>query len=128
METAKPRKPSRWLQISASGSNIAPTDDVLGWVLELEGKKEDLAYQKRKIWVDKERFLPLREELFAKSGKLIKTLKITDVFKVEDRWYPKKMIFKDEMKKGKGTEFIIDEIEFNAEIPAIKFSKASLRK
>jgi len=38
------------------------------------------------------------------------------------------MIFKDALSEGSGTEFIIDEIEFDVEIPQTVFSKASLRK
>jgi len=98
------------------------------YVLELTGKKDDVAYYRRKMWVDKERYLPLKEELFAKSGKLLKRLVIKEVFKVEGRWYPKRMVFKDVLKSGAGTEFIIDSIEFDVEIPEYIFSKAALRK
>ena len=98
------------------------------YILELSAKKEGIAYYRRKMWVDKERYLSLREELFAKSGKLLKRLIINEVFKVEGRWYPKKMVFKDVLKKGGGTEFIIDSIEFNVKIPEYIFSKASLRR
>ena len=49
------------------------------WVLELTATKEDTAYFKRKIWVDKERFVILREEMFARSGKLLKTLEVKSV-------------------------------------------------
>jgi len=66
--------------------------------------------------------------LFAKSGKLLKTLVVNEVFKVGKRWYPKRMTFKDVLKKGSGTEFIIDSIEFDIKIPEHIFSKASLRK
>jgi hypothetical protein len=38
------------------------------------------------------------------------------------------MVFKDELKTGDGTEFIIQFIEFDAAIPDYIFSKASLRK
>ena len=38
------------------------------------------------------------------------------------------MVFKDELKSGKGTEFVLQSIEFNADIPDYLFSKASLRK
>jgi hypothetical protein len=37
------------------------------------------------------------------------------------------MTFKDMLKQGSGTEFIIDEIRFNVEIPEYMLSKASLR-
>ncbi len=41
---------------------------------------------------------------------------------------PKKLVFKDMLKEGMGTELIIDEIEFNVDIPDHVFSKASLKK
>ncbi len=98
------------------------------YILQLTAKKEGVAYYSRKMWVDKERYLPLKEERFAKSGKLLKRFTIDKVFKVGKRWYPKKMVFKDVLKKGKGTEFVIDSIEFDVKIPPHIFSKASLRK
>ena len=98
------------------------------WIVLLTAKKEDAAYQTKKVWIDKERYLPLREERFGKSGKLLKTTEIKEVFKIGKRWYPKNMIFKDVLKKGKGTEFIIDSIEFDVEIPKAVFTKAALRK
>jgi len=70
----------------------------------------------------------LKQELFAKSGKLLKRLELKDVAQIEGRWFPKRMIFKDMLKKGKGTEFIIETIRFNQEIPRHIFSKAALRK
>ena len=98
------------------------------WIVLLTAKVEDVAYQTKKVWIDKERHLPLREERYGKSGKLLKTTEINEVFKIGKRWYPKNMIFKDVLKKGKGTEFIIDSIEFDAEIPKTVFTKAALRK
>ncbi len=108
------------------GSEIIRDRDC--WVLELVATVEDVNYHSRKIWVDKERMLGLKEDLFAKSGKLLKTTEIQEVFKIDDRWYPRRMIFKDQLSKGKGTEFIIDEIEFDAHIPDYIFSKAALKK
>ena len=98
------------------------------WIVLLTAKEENAAYQTKKVWIDKQRFLPLREERFGKSGKLLKTTEINEVFKIGKRWYPKNMVFKDVLKKGKGTEFIIDSIEFDVEIPKTVFTKAALRK
>ncbi len=98
------------------------------YVLKLTARQEDLAYHSRKIWVDNEKFVPLREELYAKSGKLLKKTDLQDFKQIEGRWYPRKIIFKDMLKRGDGTEFIIDEIEFNIEIPKSVFSKAALRR
>lgn len=98
------------------------------WVLELEAFDEEVAYQKRIQWVDQERLIPLKEELYAKSGKLLKKTDLSDVRKIEGRWFPFKIVFKDMLKTGDGTEFIIEEIDFNVEIDPVVFTKASLRK
>ena len=98
------------------------------WVLELTAKAEDVAYNSRKVWVDKERFVTLKEDLFAKSGRLLKRTEVKDVAPAEGRWIAKRVVFKDMLKTGEGTEFLLDEIRFNAEIPDYIFSKASLKK
>lgn len=103
-------------------------DNHICWILELTALGKDLAYPKRKLWADKEKFIPIQEELYAKSGKLLKKIELKDIKKLENRWYPTRMIFKDVLKEGKGTEFVIDEISFNQDIPGYIFSKASLRK
>jgi len=98
------------------------------WILNLTASKDDVAYQSRKVWVDRERFVPLREERFAKSGELLKTMEITRVSFEQERWVAMHMIFKDALKNGKGTEFIVEAIEFDADIPEYIFSKAALRR
>ncbi|UCH11514.1 MAG: outer membrane lipoprotein-sorting protein [Fidelibacterota bacterium] len=99
------------------------------WVMTLTAKVEGLAYHTRKAWIDKEWLLPMREELFAKSGKLLKSSYAEEVMQVEGRWYPKVWVFKDELKRNsRGTEWIIDEIAFNQPIPEAQFAKAALRK
>ena len=98
------------------------------WIMDIKAKRDDVAYAKKKLWVDKERFIPLRQEWFGKSGKLLKTATIKEVKRLEGRWFPTNMHFKDALKKGKGTEFIIDEIDFNARINPRRFTKQSLRR
>ena len=97
------------------------------YVLLLTAKRRDLSYPSRRIWVDSERWIPLKEERFARSGKLIKTTQVNSVRRVEGRWFPFEMVFKDELKTGKGTEFVLVSVEFDADIPDYIFSKASLR-
>ena len=97
------------------------------WVLKLQAKTTDVSYQIRKIWVDQERYIPLKEELCAKSGKLLKKTELSDIKRIEGRWFPGKITFKDMLKKGDGTEFIIESIQFDVEIEEHLFTKASLR-
>lgn len=98
------------------------------WVLELKAKVDDVTYESRKSWIDQEHFVPLKEELYAKSGQLLKRVTMSEVVRMDDRWYPKKMNFKDMLKDGKGTDFIVDKIDFDVDIPEHIFTKASLKK
>jgi len=97
------------------------------WVVEMHAKSEDVAYQMRKLWVDSKRYIPLKEELYAKSGKLLKTTELTNIEQHGSRWYPGKITFKDMLKTGDGTEFIVEEIRFNEDVPDHLLSKAALR-
>ncbi len=114
-------------EANISGSEIIDNRDY--WIITMEAKVKGLPYPKRKAWVDKEYFLPIIEELYAKSGKLLKTSRLSEIVKVQGRWFPSKFIYKDELKRNsRGTEWIIDEIKFDVDIPKSRFSKALLRK
>jgi outer membrane lipoprotein-sorting protein len=102
--------------------------DRMCWILTLTAFDAEMAYQVRKLWVDEERNVPLREELYAKSGSLLKRTEMSEVVNIHGRWFPKKIVFKDVLKEGEGTEFIIGEILFNAVIPDYVFSKGNLKK
>ena len=99
------------------------------WILFLEAKVTGLSYPKRRAWVDSKYLLPIKEELYAKSGKLLKSTSMDGIRKVQGRWFPTRFVFKDELKRNsKGTEWIIDDITFDSNIPDSRFSKAMLRK
>jgi outer membrane lipoprotein-sorting protein len=89
---------------------------------------DDLAYDKRILWVDKKRFVPLKENLYAKSGILLKTTLFMDIKQIDGRWYPTRLNYKDVLKDGKGTDFVILDIKFNPAISDEYFSKSILRK
>lgn len=103
-------------------------DDRNTYVLLLKATVSDIAYDSRKIWIDTERYVPLREELFAKSGQLLKQTTLTDVKQIEGRWFPTTVLYKDMLKQGDGTEFRMTSIKFNQDIPEHIFSKAALRR
>jgi outer membrane lipoprotein-sorting protein len=98
------------------------------WVLELTAKEPGIAYQSRRMWVDKARDVALREDRFAKGGKLLKTTDVLTVERIGGRWVAKTVVFKNVLKSGQGTRFELETIEFNASIPEHVFSKAMLRR
>ena len=67
------------------------------WIISMVSKVKGLSYPKRKSWIDKEYFLPVKEELYAKSGKLLKTSSMSDIRKIDGRWFPFHYKYKDEL-------------------------------
>ncbi len=99
------------------------------WILELTARAGmDPAYHSRKLWVDKERFLVLKEERYATSGKLLKTSEVTKMTQMSKRWVAEHAVFRDALKGDGGTEFVVASVEFDPKIADSVFSQASLRK
>jgi outer membrane lipoprotein-sorting protein len=98
------------------------------YLLELTAKISDVSYHVRKMWIDTERYIPLKEELYAKSGQLLKRTILSEVKQIDGRWFPTKIVFKDMLKQGEGTEFLMTTIKFNQQIPEHIFTKAALKK
>jgi hypothetical protein len=113
-------------------SAAAVAEDTLSgrdcWILDLAAKKEDIAYNHRRVWVDKGRYVMLRENLYAESGKLLKTVDVREVMRVQGRWLAKSVLYKDVLKDGEGTEFLVDSVVLDADIPDYLFSKAALKR
>ena len=102
--------------------------DRITFVVELTAKVEDVAYFSQKVWVDQERFIPLKEELFAKSGQLLKRVEFKEIQKIQGRWFPTVILYKDVLKDGNGTEFKMSSLKFNEDIPDYIFTKAALKQ
>jgi len=98
------------------------------YVLELTAKVKDVTYYKRKIWVDREIFVPVKEELFAKSGKKLKVMVMADVKKYGRRYYPRYMSMRNLLRKDSLTEMFVTDIDFDAKIPKDTFTQRNLRK
>ncbi|WP_243727737.1 outer membrane lipoprotein-sorting protein [Halanaerobium saccharolyticum] len=99
-------------------------------VYKLEGIKvpgKEVSYYRRVVWIDKERFVGLKEELYAESGRLLKEAVVLEVDKIEGRWYPVRMIMENKLRKNTSTEFIIQKINFNPELPEDIFTLERLR-
>jgi outer membrane lipoprotein-sorting protein len=84
------------------------------YVLYLTARRRDLAYQSRRIWVDRERWVPLKEEQFARSGKLLKTALLGDVRRIGERWYPFRVELDNALQNDTST--VLQFLEFEMEI------------
>ncbi|MEC9490378.1 MAG: outer membrane lipoprotein-sorting protein [Halanaerobiales bacterium] len=97
---------------------------------KLEGVKvpgKEVSYYRRVVWIDRERFVGLKEELYAESGRLLKVATVLNVKNIEGRWYPTRIIMENKLRQNTSTEFIVDEIQFNPELPEDIFTLERLR-
>lgn len=119
------RKMTEQYKAVVSGEEVI--DGRKCWVLTLTSVVPDINYFSQKIWVDEERFVTLKAQLFAKSGKQLKEITFSNVEKVQGRWYPKVFVYKDVLKDGKGTKMTITSLQFDANIPESVFNKGNLK-
>jgi outer membrane lipoprotein-sorting protein len=98
------------------------------YVVVLTSKIDKQTYFTRKAWIDKERFLGLKEELYAKSGKLLKVMIADEIQTFKDRYYPTIVTLEDKLRKNSKTEMVIKKIDFDIPIPEGTFSERQLMK
>lgn len=97
-------------------------------VLYLLALDEGTTYHSRRLWVDPEKKIVRRQELYAKSGKLLKTVDFLDYRPIGQRLFPKKMVFRDRLKENTKTTYVFDSIEFDVSIPEGTFSQLQLKR
>ena len=98
------------------------------YLMVMTSKLAKQTYFTRKAWVDKQRFLVLKEELYAKSGKLLKILHVADIKTYKNRFYPTRVTMEDRLRQDSKTEMVLKKIEFDIVIPGETFSERQLMK
>jgi len=107
------------------------SDTVFGqecYRLELIAKVEEVAYYKRRLCVDKKTYIPVKVELYAKSGKLMKEILISDYQKIGERNYPTKIRMVNMLRQNTYSELTLTKIKIDAEIPSKIFTKFYLER
>ena len=66
--------------------------------------------------------------MLEKCGQLLKRTTLSDIKQVKGRWFPMRLVYKNMLKNGLGTEFISTSVKFDQDIPDYIFTKAALRQ
>lgn len=98
------------------------------YILDLNAKVRTVNYERQKFWVDAERFVVLKAEMYAKSGKLLKESTALEVKQFGTRWFTTKVKMEDKLKKGGGTIFTMKDIQFGVTLPVDMFSLQRLSR
>jgi len=108
-----------------SARDALQTKDV--WVLTLSGKRDDLTYPKRKVWVEVSTNLLLKSEDYSLSDRLMRTSLYGKYVNLDGRFLACKMRFEDNIKKGEVTDMVIENPS-TAPLPPSIFSQSFLEK
>lgn len=149
-ETTMKLPPSMMLQ-SWNGSDLTNddlvresdlADDYYAEILHEEKIRGDMCYKikltpkpqaavvwgKLYYWVGKSNYLPYLIQFYDEKGALQRSMKFTDIKKMDGRKIPTKWTIINENKEGEYTEFIYNEVEFDVKIPDKTFSFRQLER
>jgi outer membrane lipoprotein-sorting protein len=116
---------------SLYSASVLRMEEVEGrncYVLELAARTRDVAYSKRMVWVDAERWIVMRAELYARSGMLLKVHRTLDVAKMGSRYFPSVTELSDAIKKNSRTVMSMTSLVLDKPIDEAKFSLQALTR
>lgn len=102
--------------------------DRLCYIIDLEAKVKDAPYYRRRMWVDKEDFVAWKEEMYAKSGKLLKEANVLEVRKIGGRTVPVRTEMINTLRRNGRTEFFLKDIQLDVPMDENEFTMRYLRR
>jgi outer membrane lipoprotein-sorting protein len=105
-----------------------PCDNHACWVILLDATVKDVPYFRRKLWVDKELFIARKEEMYAKSGKLLKVSNVLEIKEIGSRQFPVKVEMINKLRKNSKTIFTMDNITFDTDLSDNIFTLQNLQR
>jgi outer membrane lipoprotein-sorting protein len=110
---------------------LTGTDTIDGkpcHVLELTAKVPEITYYSRRIWVDKDRYVTVKAELYAKSGKLMKEITVSKFENIGKYIFPTSIRMVNKLRRDTYTELTLENAKLDISIPERVFSKAYLER
>jgi outer membrane lipoprotein-sorting protein len=98
------------------------------WVLLLDAKVKEVPYFKRRMWIDKKLFTVHKEEMYAKSGKLLKQSKVLETVTIGSRHFPSKVEMENKLRNNSRTVFTMTNIKFDVKVSDNLFSLQNLQR
>jgi outer membrane lipoprotein-sorting protein len=100
------------------------------WQIDLTAKEGNynVPYARQVVWVDKATDLAVKVDMYSLSGRQIKTLSVSDIRRVGEKWVAYSTVIKDLLRGNSQTELLIQDIEINPSIRSGMFSIRSLSR
>ncbi len=107
------------------------TEEIDGkdcYVLQMTAKVTEVNYYTRKMWVDKNMHAAVKVELYAKSGKLLKEVSISEFKRISGYTFPTEIKMVNKLRQNTYTELTLEDVELDIKIPDRIFTKAYLER
>jgi hypothetical protein len=98
------------------------------FVVELSARVPTASYDRQLLWIDAERYVRLRSEMYARSGKLLKVGTTLEVVHLGERWFPARTELMSKLRNNTRTVFAMDKIVIGAALDEKQFSLAALSR
>ncbi len=105
---------------------VLPSSSADEWLLDLRAKSDAVAYSEIKLWMRKKDGMPLREELYTGSGKLVRKLELTDVKKFGKLVRPSRYVMRNMVMPARYSEMTWNDFHLRSGIQAGQFDLDSL--
>ena len=109
-----------------TGTEVVENRDC--YRIEMIAKTTGISYPKRISWIDVERLVPVKEEMYALSGMLLKIWTFSEVQQIEERWFPTKIEVVDKVKSSGITTLEFVEVDFSVTLEDELFSRRWLER
>ncbi len=97
------------------------------WILDLKAKTNEVAYERMKLYVRKDRTMLLKQEDFSVSGRLMRTTLYPKYAEIDGRLMPSQILIVDEINKGEKSQITMAE-QSVAPLPDKVFTKAFIEQ
>ncbi len=97
------------------------------WRISVTPTGADATYARAELWVRKDNFLPLKMEMYGRSGALLKTLTTQEVRRIGGRWFITRstMVSHEQQRQ---TELTIQQLEPRTDLADGEFTVRNLEK
>jgi len=96
--------------------------------MELTAKSNETTYPKRISWVDREKNVPVKEELYALSGMLLKVWTMSEVVWIDGHHFPTRIVVEDKIKANSITTLTFRDVSFHVQLEDEVFSRRWLER
>src|SRR5262249_17784456 len=97
------------------------------WRLAVRPSGPDASYARAELWVRKDNFVPLKMQMYSRSGVLLKTLTTEEVRRIRGRWFITRSTMTNHVEQRQ-TELQIQALDPRDDIADSEFTVRNLEK